>query len=106
MNPRIIYLSPSQTGLLYSNVALRCEILANPPAQIWWTKDDNKTLPGNVRLENQNKTLVVTKAVLADIGKYSCHARYNVSSTKQSLTLSLKGKYILTSRIFESMMAA
>ena len=105
MEPRIIYLSPSQTALLYNNVTLTCEILANPPAQIWWTKDDNKTLPGNVHHENQNKTLVITKAVLANIGKYSCHASYNLSSTNQSLTLSLKGKYI-TSRIFQAMMAA
>lgn len=87
-------MSPNQTALLYNNVSLRCEILANPPAEIWWTKDGNKALPGNIRFENQNKTLVITKADLANIGKYSCHASYNLSFTSQSLMLSLKGKCI------------
>ena len=94
MKPRITYLSPSQTGLLYNNVTLKCEILANPPAQVWWTKGDDKTLAGNVRVENKNKTLVITKAGLDNIGKYSCHAKYNASSANQELTLSLKGNCI------------
>jgi hypothetical protein len=74
-------------------VTLTCEVLANPPAQIWWTKDGNTSHLSNVQFENDNKTLVITKAVLASIGNYSCHASNSLSSTNQTLTLHLKGKW-------------
>ena len=71
---------------------LTCEILANPRAQIWWTKDGNKSHLSNVRSENDNKTLVITQAVLENVGEYSCHASNNLSSASQSSILNLKGK--------------
>ncbi len=92
MKPRVINLTPSQTALLYDNVTLICEILASPPAQIWWTKGGNKSQLNNVRYENDNKTLVITQAVLENIGEYSCHASNNLSSTNKSSILNLKGK--------------
>ncbi len=92
MKPRITNLSRNQTALLYDNVNLTCEILANPRAEIWWTKDGNESHLNNVRFENGNKTLVIKQAVLKNVGKYSCHASNNLSSTSQSLILNLKGK--------------
>jgi hypothetical protein len=75
-------------------VRLTCEILANPPALIWWTKDGNTSHLSNVQFENGNKTLVITNAVQDNIGKYSCHASQDSYSTNASLTLNLKGKGI------------
>jgi hypothetical protein len=74
-------------------VTLTCEILANPPAEIWWTKDGNTSHLSNVQFENDNKTLIITKAALHNIGNYSCHASNSLSTTKQRLTLNLKGKW-------------
>ena len=92
VKPRIIKLTASQTALLYDNVTLVCEILANPTAQIWWTKDGNESHHNNVEFKNNNKTLVITKAEMKNIGDYSCHAKNSLSYTNKSLTLNLKGK--------------
>jgi hypothetical protein len=91
VKPRIINLTPSHTALLYDNVTLVCEILANPAAHIWWTKDGNKSHHDNVRFQNDNKILVITRAEMKNIGNYSCHANNSLSPTSESLTLKLKG---------------
>ena len=90
VEPRIIKWTESQTALLYDNVTLMCEILANPTAQIWWTKDGNASHHSNVQFKNDNQTLVITKAELRNFGSYSCHASNILSSTSKKLTLNLR----------------
>ncbi|XP_028394789.1 hemicentin-1-like [Dendronephthya gigantea] len=92
VKPRIIHLNSSLTAELYSNIVLKCEILANPSARIWWTVNGiNKThLRNNVQISNDSKTLIITRAVLNNTGKYYCHARNSLSYTNKSLTLDFK----------------
>ena len=43
---------------------------------------------------DDNKTLIITRAVLNNTGEYSCHATNNLSYTNKSLILDFKGKYL------------
>ncbi|XP_028410342.1 uncharacterized protein LOC114532921 [Dendronephthya gigantea] len=91
VKPRIIHLNSSLTAELYSDIVLKCEILANPSAQIWWTVNGNKAhLRNNVQISNDNKTFIITRAVLNNAGEYYCHARNSLSYTNKSLTLDFK----------------
>ena len=78
-------LSPLQDLVITAgeNLKLTCNISADPPAIIRWTKDSSQKIP-RASLLNNNFTLMIETVEISDDGNYSCVAinrQGNASST-------------------------
>ena len=69
--------------LLFEDIYLKCEVQGHPSPDVWWTRES--VLAFHVA----NRTLVIRRAKISDIGTYCCHARNNLSYVNASFQLNL-----------------
>ncbi|CAB4018374.1 hemicentin-1, partial [Paramuricea clavata] len=88
LNPKIVNITAS-SETLFDDIYLRCEVQGNPSPNVWWTKNGSYIQGYNIEFQDNNRTLIITRAVSDDVGTYYCHARNNVYYVNASFVLYL-----------------
>ena len=84
----------NETGI----VSLQCEVKGNPTPQVTWLKQ-NSSLSFNKRILQSRGGLKIRDVTSQDGGEYTCSARNILGVVTSSATLTVQGKYLLTSYI-------
>ncbi|KAM4669541.1 coiled-coil domain-containing protein 141 [Amazona ochrocephala] len=68
------------------DLILHCTIHGKPKPHVYWTKDDNQVVSGDIGIEKLGDTYYLLKrnVVLADTGKYICVARNEIGKAQCS----------------------
>ena len=85
-------LSPLQDLVITAgeNLKLTCNISADPPAIIRWTKDSSQKIP-RASLLNNNFTLMIETVEISDDGNYSCVAINRQGNASSSAAVQVQG---------------
>ena len=85
-------LSPLQDVVITAgeNLKLTCNISADPPAIIRWTKDSSQKIP-RASLLNNNFTLMIETVEISDDGNYSCVAINRQGNASSSAAVQVQG---------------
>ena len=88
-------LSPLQDLVITAgeNLKLTCNISADPPAIIRWTKDSSQKIP-RASLLNNNFTLMIETVEISDDGNYSCVAINRQGNASSSACCCSSTRYV------------
>ncbi|CAB4019199.1 neural cell adhesion molecule L1 isoform X5, partial [Paramuricea clavata] len=88
LNPRIVDVTAS-SNTLFDDIYLKCVVQGNPSPNVWWTKNGRYIQGYNIEFQDNNRTLIITRAASDDVGTYYCHARNKVSYVNAPFVLNL-----------------
>jgi hypothetical protein len=74
---------------LFDDIYLKCVVQGNPSPNVWWTKNGSYIQGYNIEFQDNNRTLIITRAASDDVGTYYCHARNKVSYVNAPFVLNL-----------------
>ena len=75
------------------NLLIDCIVSGYPKANVTWTKD-NRELPNERFIVQDNSSLLVMKASLEDSGTYACVAKNEFGTDRREFTVTVFGMYV------------
>ena len=77
-------------------IAIRCEVKGNPEPIITWQKKGASKLPTTASLTDNNQTLNIANAKIADSGEYICKAVNNLTTSESNSMVSVSKELAFT----------
>ena len=95
--PPIIIRADNVDIIKNQQAMLNCEVMANPPAEIFWsfgnvTFNENGTRDGGGPRVIANNSLWIPQPIRNDSGNYTCEARNTFGNTLQRVLFRIGGK--------------